>query len=66
MTNRDVIRTKAGESKVEKATSIFCEMDGFSRKMIINRFQVEIGLTEKGASTYYQNLRKKAGLVLSK
>jgi hypothetical protein len=63
MTRTVSIRTPRAESKVAKATQVFCEMQGFSRKMVINRFQAELGLTEKGASTYYQNMRKKAGMV---
>lgn len=66
MARQESIRTPRAESKVAKATAVFCEMSGFSRKMVINRFQNELGLTEKGASTYYQNLRKRAGLVATK
>ena len=49
------------------ATAIFNEskkMDPVPpRKAILTRFINEAGLTEKGAATYYHNLRNKAGLV---
>lgn len=36
------------------------------RKDIINRLISEAGLTQNGAATYLQNMKKKAGLVASK
>jgi hypothetical protein len=57
------IRTARGESKVVQATRIFCQMSNFSRRFVIQRFISELGLTDKGASTYYQNCRKNAGMV---
>ena len=58
-------RTPKAESKVAQATRIFCQMSNFSRRFVIQRFVDELGLTDKGASTYYQNCRKNAGLVNS-
>lgn len=60
------IRTPRGASKVVEAAKIFSDTVGFSRKLVIARFQNELGLTEKGASTYYQNCRRKAGLVTAR
>jgi hypothetical protein len=36
------------------------------RSVTIKRFIKECGLTEKGAPTYYQNMKKAAGFVVSK
>lgn len=36
------------------------------RKDILKRFVAEAGCTDKGANTYYQNLREKHGLVAKK
>jgi len=57
------IRTKRADTKVARAARIFSQMANYSRSMVIQRFQKELDLTEKGASTYYQNCRKTAGLV---
>jgi hypothetical protein len=65
-TNSTTIRTPRGESKVVKAAKIFSDTIGFSRKIVLARLQKEVGLTEKGASTYYQNCRRKAGMVTSR
>lgn len=60
------IRTPRGQSKVAKAAKIFCSMDGFERRFVIQRFMNDLDLTEKAASTYYQNCRKQAGMVQSR
>lgn len=60
------IRTHRATSKVARAKEIFTQMVGYPRSDVIKRFQAELGLTEKGASTYYQNQRKEYGLVSSR
>lgn len=52
------IKTPRSESKTAKAKKVFNEMSGAQRKDVIARFETEVGLTPKGASTYYQTLRK--------
>ncbi len=50
------------ETKMDKATKIFLAMYGkesVRRKDIINAFISRCGLTSAGASTYYQNIKKK-------
>lgn len=49
---------RAKVSKKDIATTIFCEMEGAPRKDVIKRFVSEAGLTESGASTYYQAIKK--------
>ena len=66
MLNPDVvvsIRTKRADTKVARAARIFSQMSNYSRSLVIQRFQNDLGLTAKGASTYYQNCRKAVGLV---
>ena len=63
---KEHIRTPRSECKAALAKGIFDVMIGFPRQVVLNRFVVELGLTEKGASTYYQNCRKAAGLVHSR
>lgn len=58
------IRTHRATSKVARAKEIFTQMVGYDRSAVIRRYQEELGLTEKGASTYYQNQRKEFGLVV--
>lgn len=58
-------------TKADKGRTVF---NGFlvdgkltaERKVVIKALQSEAGLTEKGAATYYQNMKKKAGLVVAK
>jgi hypothetical protein len=57
------IRTPRSESKTAKAAEIFQSMQGAKRQEVISRFTNDLGLTPKGASTYYQTCRDKAGLV---
>lgn len=57
------IRTHRATSKVARAQEIFTQMAGYPRSVVIQRFRDELQLTEKGASTYYQNQRKELGLV---
>jgi len=50
------------ETKVNKATKVFLSMydkEGVRRKDILNAFINRCGLTPAGASTYYQNIKKK-------
>jgi hypothetical protein len=51
-------------SKTIKAQMIFSEMtaEGFSRKQIITKFKEQLDMSDCGASTYYQNIKKKLGL----
>lgn len=51
-------------SKAQRAQEIFNEIGGKEpRKVVINRFVEEVGLSVSGASTYYQNMKAKAGMV---
>lgn len=59
----EIIRTHRANSKAARAQEIFSQMAGYPRSVVIQRFQEELQLTEKGASTYYQNQRKELGLV---
>ena len=61
--NQNVLLTKA-----DKARTIFDEelQNGLVRKTVLNRLMNEALLTKHGASTYFQNMKKKAGLVHSK
>jgi hypothetical protein len=54
--------TEKQPSKMDKAKEVYERMtlDGQSRKEIIAAFVKEVGLTDAGASTYYQNLKKLA------
>ena len=50
------------KTKVVKATEVFVAMygkEGVRRKDIINEFINRCDLTSAGASTYYQNIKKK-------
>lgn len=59
-----IVRTPRSESKTAKATELFKAMLGQPRKDVIQRFEKDIGLTPKGASTYYQTMRARAGMVV--
>lgn len=50
-------------TKMELATKIFEEHFNEGRKSVISLFQKSVGLTEKGAATYYQTLRERHGMV---
>lgn len=65
-TQTKTIRTPRSESKTAKAAEIFQAMHSSPRKEVISRFENELKLTPKGASTYYQTCRAKAGLVQSR
>ena len=54
--------TEKPPSKMDKAKEVYEKMtlDGKSRKEIIAAFVKDVGLTDAGASTYYQNLKKLA------
>lgn len=54
-------KTPRGPSKADKAREIYISMPGASRKAVIARFVSECGLTQAGASTYYQNIKGKTG-----
>lgn len=69
------ITTSRADTKSEKAMVVFndCYKNFHTdpksvpqRKDIINRLIGEAGLTQNGAATYLQNMKKKAGLVASK
>lgn len=66
MAQPETIKTQKAETKTAQAAKIFGQMANFSRALVIKRFQAELELTPKGASTYYQNCRKLAGLVVSR
>lgn len=56
--------THVAGSKAAKAQEIFNEIGRTApRKEVIARMQHETGLTAAGASTYYQNMKGKAGMV---
>jgi hypothetical protein len=62
--NAESIQTGAGFNKAAKAREIFNEVGtSLPRKDVIKRFQDEAMLTPSGAATYYQNMKKDAGLV---
>lgn len=65
-----VIATPKADNKADKARAIFSEAYAQTpvpqRKDIISRMVAEAGLTEKGAATYLQNFKKKAGLVTAR
>ena len=68
--NVTVTQTATVLTKADKARTIFKEAYSMSpvpqRKDIINRMVVEAGLTKAGAATYLQNMKTKAGLVVSR
>lgn len=55
------VKEPKAPSKMDLARAVFAEMPGASRKDVIARFVAEVGLTEKGASTYYQSIKGKRG-----
>lgn len=61
-TSKTTIRTPRSESKTAKAAALFQAMPGAPRKQVIERFEQDLKLTPKGASTYYQTCRNKAGM----
>lgn len=61
--NSTLIRSPQAANKVVRANQIFSETVGMSRKIVVARIQRELDLTPAGASTYYQNCRRAAGLV---
>ena len=50
-------------SKAQLALQLYNSAEDKTRKIMIGRFQTELGLTKAGAATYLQNIRKKLGLV---
>lgn len=64
--NKTVIRTPRSESKTAKAEEMFNSMPGVPRSTLIQKFTAELGLTAKGASTYYQTMRKRAGMTTTR
>lgn len=62
--NAESFTTQAGHNKAAVARAIFNDVGTkLPRKDVIKRFQEEAGLTPAGAATYYQNMKKDAGLV---
>ena len=61
LTEKSIV-TKSG-SKSEKAVDIYVKMreDGKRRIDVINQFMTELDMSKDGASTYYQNIKKKRG-----
>jgi hypothetical protein len=51
---------KAGKTKVEAATAMFKTLKGADRETVVAAFIEGVGLTEKGAVTYWYNCRRKA------
>jgi len=56
--------------KADIARRIFAEGYAMNpvpaRSVFINRYMAEAGLTKNGAATYHQNMKAKAGFVVSK
>lgn len=50
-------------TKAEMARKIFQRYGTSNRQKVLEKFEHDIGLTPKGAITYYQNMRKEAGLA---
>lgn len=62
--NSESFKSTGAINKAEVARHIFNEVGvDLPRKEVLQRFQKEAGLTAAGASTYYQNFKKEAGLV---
>ena len=56
-------------TKADKARAIFAEMngkEGVARKDVIAKIMIDCDLGKAAASTYYQNAKDKAGLVVKK
>jgi hypothetical protein len=62
--NKKVSKEPKVGSKVERALLIFTTMtsEGKVRKDIIKALMEQLDMTSPGASTYYQNIKKKLGL----
>ena len=58
LTVKSTVVTKEG-SKMSKAVDIFQEMSGVKREFVIRRFMSDLEMSKEGASTYYQNVKKK-------
>lgn len=61
--------TAAVVTKADKARAIFAEMhgkEGVARKDVIAKIMIDCELGKAAASTYYQNAKDKAGLVVKK
>lgn len=54
--------TPRGESKQAKALAIYQNATDKSRKNIIAEFKAQLGMTDAGAATYLQNVRKITGI----
>jgi len=52
---------KEGKTKVEIATAMYQKLKGADRETIVAAFKEGAGLTDKGAVTYWYNVRRKAG-----
>jgi hypothetical protein len=62
--NAETIGTAGSFNKAAVARAIFNEVGTTQpRKEVIARFKAEAKLTDSGAATYYQNMKKEAGLV---
>ena len=66
--NNVVLQQNVSVSKASLGRIIFEEelKNGLVRKNVIKRLMLEAGLTNNGAATYFQNMKKKAGLVQSR
>ena len=61
---KEVFVTHVKGSKAARAQEIFNEIGRTQpRKVVISRFVSEVELSPSGASTYYQNMKKNAGMV---
>ncbi len=62
-----VVEAKLVETKADIARRVYDDFEAkntpFVRKDVINAFMTVAGLSKKGASTYYQNIRRSKGLI---
>lgn len=62
--NSESFQSQQGVNKAAVAREIFnATASDVPRKDVLQRFMAEAGLTKAGAATYYQNMKKEAGLV---
>jgi hypothetical protein len=55
-----VVRT----SKMQEARATFAKYMDKGRQVVLEHFRIDVGLTPKGASTYYQTLRRENDMAV--
>lgn len=53
-------------TKMEKARQIFDKLAEKGRQAVLSKFIGDLGMTEAGASTYYQTLRTSSGMAFQR